>query len=57
LSTVRNADMIAVLDGGEIVDRGRHEDLLRRGGLYARLCEEQFGPQIPLLAKGGVAAP
>jgi len=55
LSTVRNADVIAVLDDGAIVDRGRHEDLLKKGGLYAQLCEEQFGV-IPLLAKGGVAA-
>jgi ATP-binding cassette subfamily B protein len=42
LSTVRNADVIAVLSEGRIVDRGRHEELLTKRGLYAKLCEEQF---------------
>jgi subfamily B ATP-binding cassette protein MsbA len=37
LSTVRNADRIIVLAGGTIVEEGRHEELLRRGGEYARL--------------------
>jgi ATP-binding cassette subfamily B protein len=38
LSTVRHADQILVLDHGKIVERGQHEDLLAKGGLYARLC-------------------
>lgn len=42
LSTVRNADMIVVLRDGEIVERGRHEDLLKSGGEYARLHALQF---------------
>ena len=42
LATVLKADRIAVLEAGRIVELGRHEDLLRRGGLYARLAELQF---------------
>ena len=38
LSTVRHADQILVLDRGRIVERGKHDELLSRGGLYARLC-------------------
>ncbi len=42
LSTVRNADRIFVLDGGRIVEQGRHEELLAAGGLYRELYEKQF---------------
>ncbi|MCU1612784.1 MAG: ABC-type multidrug transport system, ATPase and permease component [Frankiales bacterium] len=37
LSTIRNADVIAVLHDGHVVERGSHEELLARGGRYARL--------------------
>ncbi len=41
-STVRGADRILVLDGGRIVESGTHESLLRRGGVYAEIFEEQM---------------
>ena len=41
VSTVRNADQIAVLDRGRIVELGRHEDLLARNGYYASLYQKQ----------------
>jgi len=42
LSTIRNADQILVLDHGDIVERGTHEDLLAQGGYYRQLYEIQF---------------
>ena len=41
LSTLKNADKIVVIDHGEIVEEGCHEELIQRGGLYARLCRMQ----------------
>jgi len=46
LSTILAADQIIVIDQGQIVDRGRHTELLARGGLYARLYHEQFDPGL-----------
>jgi len=39
LSTIRAADRIVVMDGGTIVEQGKHEELIRKSGLYARLAE------------------
>ena len=43
LSTVRNADVIAVMEEGMITERGSHDDLVSRGGLYSRLWAVQTG--------------
>ncbi len=45
LSTVRNADQILVVDGGTIVERGTHRELLEHGRLYRVLYETQFADQ------------
>ncbi len=42
LSTVRDADRILVVDGGRIVERGTHDELVAAGGLYAELYQTQF---------------
>ncbi len=42
LSTIQKADLIYVLDGGRIVESGRHDDLVEAGGLYARLHRAQL---------------
>jgi len=62
LSTVRQADQILVVDGGQIKERGTHEDLLAAGGLYADLYSIQFFHQsadpvpVPAAPPDGVAA-
>lgn len=45
LATIQKADRIVVLDAGRIVDIGRHDELVARGGLYAKLAAMQFGLQ------------
>jgi ATP-binding cassette subfamily B protein len=50
LSTIRDADQILVIDDGQVCERGRHEELLAAGGLYAELYQTQFASQEPLPA-------
>lgn len=47
LSTIRKADIICVMDGGQVVEIGSHDELIGRGGLYQRLYSSQF-------AEGGI---
>ena len=41
LSTIRHADLILVMDGGRIVERGTHDELIAQNGVYRKLCEMQ----------------
>jgi ATP-binding cassette subfamily B protein len=47
LSTIRDADQILVIEAGQVRERGRHEELLAAGGLYAELYRTQFAHQEP----------
>jgi ABC-type multidrug transport system fused ATPase/permease subunit len=49
LSTVRRADLILVLQEGEIVERGTHQELMTRGGIYRDIYELQLRPQEEIM--------
>jgi ATP-binding cassette subfamily B protein len=44
LSTIRDADVILVMKDGNVIEQGKHEELLARGGFYADLYNSQFDP-------------
>jgi ABC-type multidrug transport system fused ATPase/permease subunit len=46
LSTVRSADLIVVMEQGCAVESGTHDDLIRRGGVYAALVQGQYNADI-----------
>ncbi|MDB4950040.1 MAG: transporter transrane region [Gemmatimonadetes bacterium] len=56
LSTVRRADLILVMEGGRIVQRGSHDELLAEGGLYRRLYDMQFTEPPPSAPGAGGSA-
>src|SRR5699024_8060704 len=56
LSTIRSADQILVVEGGRIVERGTHGELLRRAGRYAELYRTQFSQEDPISGEGGEAS-
>jgi len=45
LSTIQRADVIFVVDDGEIVESGKHEELMKLNGVYAKLHDLQFKPE------------
>jgi ATP-binding cassette subfamily B protein len=53
LSTIREADQILVIEAGQVVERGTHEELLAAGGLYTELYHTQFASQEPAAAPLG----
>ena len=46
LSTVRHADLILVLDHGQIIEQGNHQELLRSNGYYANLIQSQLANEV-----------
>ncbi len=57
LSTVRRADLILVMQGGRIVERGSHAELMRRAGLYREIYDLQLRDQEPLQDERAVPQP
>ncbi|WP_254868643.1 ABC transporter ATP-binding protein [Phaeobacter sp. HF9A] len=56
LSTIRSADKIIVMERGRVMDSGRHDELLERGGIYADLYRLQFQDGMTVIDTEGVSA-
>jgi ABC-type multidrug transport system fused ATPase/permease subunit len=56
LSTVHSADMIVVLQDGQIVERGNHTELVQHGGLYREIYDLQLRPQEEVMMEFDVPA-
>ena len=56
LSTIRNADQVLVLKDGQIIERGKHDELLRAGGFYNDLYMSQFRRDIDFSEEEAQAA-
>jgi ABC-type multidrug transport system fused ATPase/permease subunit len=57
LGTIKQADRILVLKGGRIIEQGRHEELLAKGGEYAGLYRLQFGGEAAAAPPSAVRMP
>jgi subfamily B ATP-binding cassette protein MsbA len=57
LSTIEYSDLIVVVDGGRIVERGTHVELLARGGTYAELYSAQFAQRVQSVPRATVPPP
>jgi ATP-binding cassette subfamily B protein len=55
LSTIRNADQILVINNGEIIESGKHQELMARKGFYYDLYNSQFRGEVPLVS--GILSP
>ena len=56
LSTIKNADEIAVIDGGKVIEQGSHEELMAKGGAYQKLYSLQFRANEGSLSSADVLA-
>jgi ATP-binding cassette subfamily B protein len=54
LSTIKNADVIVAMEGGRVAEMGTHDELLAKGGLYARYYRMQFQGLVDDAAAGGI---